>query len=569
MQGGEAQLVTIASPTLLNEFRFGVTRRNNYTTNMQTGLTPSSVLTSITSVAQIGANFYGGTNITEQNIDFNDDVTKSKGKHTLKFGVDFQNTLVAQTNALTQQYTFANLANYLTTINTGAQTYQSATFQVGNPTVNNRWNSPNFYVQDEFRVSKNLTLNAGLRYQIILWPALDPNATFPNSRTIHTDKFDIAPRFSVSYQATPTTAIRAAVGQYFDTPNWNTFNNISLLNGNRIKTYTFTPTQAGAPTYPNTPTSAQLLASSVPNIATYDPNYRDMYSIQANAQIEQGFGSNLSVTLDYQLLTTRRGPYGHDINLGTPVCLLADGRPAYTALACGTGTSSTIARPTAGLAQIIEVSSGSNVNYHGMDLTVKKRMSHGLQFQATYTWSKALGTVDQLNNSALFFSTPIEDPTNLSRDYGPLSSDIRNNFVFEGLYHPTVSTKGFAWVNGFQISTMTYVHSGLPINVYNGSDPSGDLVSNARPLFVGRNNRRAPNLYEEDPRISYDVPFRERYHLILFSEAENIFNHPNLNCNTSSGCTTAVNNNVTSAAFLHPTSDRNARLFNFGSKITF
>jgi hypothetical protein len=568
MQGGEAQLITVASPTLFNEFRFGVTRRNDYTTNMQSGITSSSVITSITNVAQIGADYNGVTNVTEQNIDFNDDVTKSMGRHTLKFGVDFQNTLVANTNALTQTYTFANLASYEGTISSGTQAYQLATFQVGSPTVNNRWNSPNFYIQDEFRVSKRLTLNAGLRYQLILWPGLDQNAPYPDSRTIHTDHLDLAPRVSASYQLTPTTAIRAAVGQYFDTPDWNVFTNISLLNGDKIKTYTFTPTQAGSPTYPNVPTASQLLSSSVPNIATYDPNYRDMYSIQANAQVEQGLGNDMSVTVDYQLLTTRRGPYGHDINLGTPLCNLADGRPSYTSLACGTGKSSTIARPNTTLGQIIDISSGSNVNYNGLDLTVKKRMSHGLQFQATYTWSKALGTIDQLNTAYVFYTTPIEDPTNLARDYGPLSSDTRHNFVLEGLYNPKFSSRG-SWANGLTVSTMTYVHSGLPINVYNGSDPAGDNVTNARPLFVGRNSLRGSNLYEEDPRVSYDIPFRDRYHLVFFSEAENIFNHPNLNCSASTGCTGAVNNNVTSSAFLHPTSDRNARLFNFGSKITF
>jgi hypothetical protein len=447
--------------------------------------------------------------------------------------------------------------------------YQTAQFQVGNPTVNNRWNSPNFFLQDEFRITKKLTVNAGLRYQAIIWPGLDQNAAVATSRTVHADHLDFAPRLSVSYQLTSSTALRAAAGLYFDTPDWNVFTNISLLNGDKIKTYTFTPNQSGAPTYPNVPTAAQLLKANVPSIATYDPNYRDMYSIQSNVQLEQAIGNNLSVNLGYQLLTTRRGMYSHDINLGTPLCSLADGRPAYTAKACGTGSSTTISRPNASLGQIIEISSGSNMNYNGLDLTVTKRMSHGLQFGAGYTWSKALGTMDVPNYSIIYYNTPIEDPTSLKREYGPLSSDVHHNFVFQGLYNPTFSVKELGWANRIQISTMTFIHSGLPINIYNGSDPGGDNVSNARPLFVGRNRLRGKNLYEEDPRISYDIPFMERFHLNLFIESENIFNHPNLNCSAGNGCTGAVNNNITSSAYLHPTSDRNARLFNFGSKITF
>jgi hypothetical protein len=582
MQGGEVQLVSIISPTLVNELRWGLTQRHDWTDNMQSGVTASSVITLISNVAQIGADLNDGTNVEERNIDINDDMTKSMGRHTIKFGVDYQNTLVANTNQLLVQYTFKNLTDYQ---NNGTSTspaptdcfatghggvnecYQTAQFQVGNPTVNNHWNSPNFYLQDEFRITKRLTVNAGLRYQTIIWPGLDQNAVLATSRTVHADHLDFAPRLSLSYQLTPSTALRAAGGLYFDTPDWNVFTNISLLNGDYIKTYNFTPNQAGAPTYPNVPTASQLLTANVPSIATYDPNYRDMYSIQSNVQLEQALGNNLSVNLSYQLLTTRRGMYSHDINLGTPLCSLADGRPAYTAAACGTGSSTTITRPNASLGQIIEISSGSNMNFNGLDLTVTKRLSHGLQFGAVYTWSKALGTMDVPNYSIIYYNTPIEDPTNLKREYGPLSSDVHHNFVFQGLYSPTF--KELEWANRFQISTMTYLHSGLPINVYNGSDPSGDNVSNARPLFVSRNSLRGKNLYEEDPRISYDIPFMERFHLNLFTESENIFNHPNWNCAAGNGCTGAVNNNITSAAFLHPTSDRNARLFNFGSKITF
>jgi hypothetical protein len=281
--------------------------------------------------------------------------------------------------------------------------------------------------------------------------------------------------------------------------------------------------------------------------------------------------------------------YGHDINLPTPLCAAinninfagghglpafvagtaGDGRPGYTAKACGTGSSTTIARPNTAFGQIIEISSGSNVNYNGVDLTVTKRMSHGLQFGAVYTMSKALGTVDVQNLSFTYFATPIEDSTNLKRDYGPLSSDVHHSFVFQGLYNPTFRAKELGWANHIQISTMTYMHSGLPINVYNGSDPTGEGVTNARPMFVGRNSLRGKNLYEEDPRISYDVPYKERLHLNLFVESENIFNHQNENCATGSGCTGAVTNNITSGTFMTVTGDRNARLFNFGSKITF
>ncbi len=207
------------------------------------------------------------------------------------------------------------------------------------------------------------------------------------------------------------------------------------------------------------------------------------------------------------------------------------------------------------------VSSGANINYHGLDLTLKERLRRGIQFEATYSWSKVLGTNEQTN--------PIEDPTNLGRDYGLMSSDMRHNFVLQGYFSPTTGIENLRWINNFKLSTMTYVHSGSPINIYAGSDLNGDQNLNDRPLFVSRNSARGSNLYEEDMRLSYDIPFRDRYHLSLWSEAENLLNHPNLNCSTTTGCTSAVNNNITSAAYLHPVSDRNPRGLYFGSKITF
>lgn len=565
MQGGEAQLMTTATPSLLNEFRFGITRRYDGDFNMQTNVQPNEVITYIANVAELGANYNGASPATERNIDVADNLTKTIGKHTIKVGVDYENTNVASTDPLNLIYTFADLASYENTVHGSCNCYQQASFQVGSPSIDNYWNSPNFFVQDEYRITRKLVLNAGLRYQLILWPALNQSAPYPDSRSIHTSHDDFAPRLSASYLLTPATTVRAAAGIYFDTPSWSIFNDISLNNGANINTYVFTP-GPDSPTYPNVPTSAQLLGSSVPSIATYDPNYRDMYAVQSNLQVEHAFGNNLSVNLNYQYLTTRHSPYGREVNVGTPVCNLADGRPAYTESACGTGPSTTVTRPNPNFGSIIMVSSGATMNYNGLHLTVRERLSHAVQFEATYSWAKALGTADQVNNSP---SSPIEDPASLAREYGPQSSDIRHNFVLQGFVTPSLPISQLSWLKYLTISTMTYLHSGSPINVYAGSDLNGDTNLNDRPLNTSRNSLRASSLYEEDMRLTYEIPIRERLKLKLYSEAENLFNHPNLNCDAGSGCSGAVDNNITSSEFLQPTSVRNPRGFNFGSMITF
>ena len=196
MQAGEAQLATTLSPTLLNEFRFGVTERNDWQDNMLPS-TPTGVITSIASVAQIGVNPYAGNWLLERNIEGIDNVTKTKGKHTIRFGTDIENTEVSLVNPLTRTYTFANLANYQSTVSGLSSSYQQATFQYGTPTADNRWNFLNFFLQDEYRPTRSLTINAGIRYQRVIWPGLDPLATYADSRTIHASNFDFAPRLSL------------------------------------------------------------------------------------------------------------------------------------------------------------------------------------------------------------------------------------------------------------------------------------------------------------------------------------------------------------------------------------
>jgi hypothetical protein len=81
------------------------------------------------------------------------------------------------------------------------------------------------------------------------------------------------------------------------------------------------------------------------------------------------------------MLLSRFGAYEHDLNLAAPTGTLADGRPIYG------GT-----RPNSQFAAIYQLTSGSNSNYHALDITVNKRTRHGFQFGTTYSYSKALGT---------------------------------------------------------------------------------------------------------------------------------------------------------------------------------
>ena len=550
--GGEAQLVTTLSPKTLNEFRFGEVQRDQLYVNE---VTPNAtdVFINISGIADFGNSASAGSENFEQDYEIVDNVTHSMGAHTLKAGMDWETTSYFVRSSQAATYTFQTLAQYQTAI-AGKGTYYQLALTLGNPLLQQRYYFYNAFLQDEFRVNRKLTLNYGLRYQYVQVPLLDANAPFANSQSARTDKLDVAPR--VSFTATPfdeKTVVRGAYGIYFDTPALSFFQSAAQTNGdpNRLQSYTIPGTAAGAPVFPSIPTSAAAQYATKPNIVSFDPNFRIMYATQANLQVERQITNDLSVNAQYNMLITRHGAYEHDVNAGTPTGTLADGRPVYG------GT-----RPNAQFTQIDQLTAGSNSNYHALDLTVNKRTRNGWEFGTTYSYSKALGTGDQIG--ALD-----EDPSNLARDYGRLSADLHHYWTFQGTYKVQGAKGLTSFVNGLMLSTMTFVHSGYPMNPYAGSDLNKDGNTNDRPLFVARNSVNGPHFYQVDFRAAKDFTYRERYHLELRAEAQDLFNHQNANCNATSGCTSALQNNVATATYGQVTTARIPRQVQFGGRIYF
>ena len=551
--GAEAQLVTILSPKTLNEFRFGVVQRDQLYVN-EVSPNPTDVFINISGIANFGNSANSGSHHFEQDFQWIDNLTHGIGKNTLKAGADVETTGYFVRNSQAATYTFQNLSQYENTL-AGKGTYYQLSLTLGNPILQQRYFFYNGFVQDELRVSRKLTLNYGVRYQYVQVPALDPNAPNVLSRSVKTDKLDLAPRFS--FTAIPfrndKTVLRGAYGIYFDTPSLSFFQSAAQTDGdlNRLQSYVISGSAAGAPKFPTIPTSAGAQFATKPNIVTFDPNFRIMYSHQANVQIEQQITKDLSVNLQYNLLLTRFGAYERDTNLAAPTGYLADGRPIYGA-----------ARPNSQFAAIYQLSSGSNSNYHALDLTVNKRVSRGLQFGTTYSYSKALGTGDQIGAA-------ITDPSDPKRDYGRLSADLHHFWTFQGTYKTSGLKNAYRFFNGIGFSTMTFVHSGYPLNPYAGSDLNKDGNSNDRPLFVSRNSLNGPHFYQVDFRASKDVAIHDRFHLELRAEAQDVLNHQNADCNATSGCSSAIENNVATKTYLQIQTTRIPRQVQFGGRLYF
>jgi hypothetical protein len=340
---------------------------------------------------------------------------------------------------------------------------------------------------------------------------------------------------------------------YYDVPGLATFYNAAQVNGHRLLSYQVAGGTPGAPMFPNTPDLSGSRFQVKPSVTAFDPSFHNAYQHQANLQIQQDLGANFQLTVGYQFASLKHGLYYTDTNLTATGNTLADGRPIFA------GTSN---RPNTSFGAVNLIRSGASTNFNGAFLTLQRRLASGLEFTINYMYSHALA--DNIGEGG-----SISDPTNIHRDYGNADSDTRHNLVIQGIYQPTVTAPSWRWLNGFELSSMTFMNSGYPINPIAGTDLNNDGVINDRPLFVRRNSLYGRGLSQEDAQLKRYFNFGERLHLAAFVEAENLLNTNNLNCNTTSGCTGAVINAVNSSNFLRQSSARTSRNVQTGLSLKF
>ncbi len=574
MNGGAGQLATVFTPTLLNELRFGINRREELR-EQQGNPSPQDAFIDITGVANIGNNLGNNNTSIETSTQVVNNLTWTRGRHTVKGGVDFQTTGFEQQRPMTRTFVFGGLPaaggrpavsplqQYLNTIGgvidpaTGRPfTYTQLQQDIGDPLVRERFHFLNFFLQDEYRVSPRLSFNLGLRYELILYPVLDSEAPLPLSRSVNRDTNNWAPRvgFSWSPSASNRTVIRGGYGLYYDTPNLGLFLDASVLNGRRLLRYVVPGTDPNAPPFPTLLTAGSPgLRATPPNVNAFSPDLRTMYAQQATFQLERALTSSLSLNLQYQWMATRQGLFAQDVNLPAPVGRLADGRPLFGGSA---------GRPNPAFRIINLIQSGGNTNYNALDITVRQRFAHGVQFSATYSYSAAFGDSQQGGESP-------QDPTNRRGDYGLMNAHVRHNLVLHGLWAPLFRSPAWKWFNGTEFASIVFANSGYPVNVSAGADLNGDLVLNDRPLFVGRNAVAGPSFFQWDARLTRRIALSERYELQLIAETENFTNRLNPACNPEVGCSNAVVRLGTAPDFGRLTGARAARVFQFGARFRF
>ena len=462
-----------------------------------------------------------------------DNVSTQLGNHSLKAGGDFlYNRLnILFPGAFQGVYNFSSLNNFL------SGNYN--TFQQAFGAPEQFQSNPNFgvFIQDEWRARRDLTINAGLRYDVQNLP--DP---------IQTDTNNLAPRLGIVYApGDRKTVIRASYGLYYDRLPLRATSNALQRDGSKYLVVQLAPTQTGAPVFPNVLALQPTTLPTKPNITRIDPNIPVSYSQQVNLQVERELPWDAVLSVGYLNVRAKHLILSRNVNV-----------PRFPASA---GVPN-LGRPDPNWGNISQFEGAGNSYYDGMVVSFNQRASRWATVRLSYTLSK---TIDDAGN--FFFST-VQNNFNIRDDRGLSDNDQRHRLVLSGTLEAPQQgkTHGFARVlNGFQFGYIFTYASRLPFNVLLGSDRNFDGNNNDRPLGVGRNTGRGFDFASLDLRVSRRFRLTERVDLQLLAEGFNVLNRANF----------GVPNNTFGAGinplptFGQPTQAFDPRQFQFGMKVSF
>ena len=519
------QLITTLSDHLLNELRISVPLRDNtHFAGSYTGTGPAVI---ITGVANFNGTSSAGDRFTEKQPSGSDNVSYVRGRHTIKAGFNFSQIEDKQQADSFNAYTFPTVAAYLAAKN-GTNPYGYTQFASQTDAAGVNYASQFFgsYVQDTWAITPRLLAIFGGRYDRFQAPRANANAPYADSRHFNVPSTDFSPRVGFSYRFTDKTVIKASAGIFYQAPPTNVWYNALSLDGtNRTSAYTYTPSQAGAPAYPNIPSATGKVA--VQNVTTVSPNFRNEYTWNFNTQISQEFSNHDAMTIGYILANGRNLQYLHNINVINPIGSLADGRPVFSTLV----SAATRADPR--FNQVNRVETGANSSFNALVVSYTRYLARGLQFNANYTWSHTISDAPEVNTFEQ--NLPIEDTTNLKRGRGNSSVNRPNAFNMSAVLEPS-----FDLNNRFAKEVVNHNRLALLLNLSSGDQSSvianpgiinGDssVTSVARPAFVARNTVRSPSIYQVDARYTRSISkIYDRFEPSFLIEANNLLNHSNV-----------------------------------------
>jgi hypothetical protein len=276
------------------------------------------------------------------------------------------------------------------------------------------------------------------------------------------------------------------------------------------------------------------------------PDFVNPVAHQGEVSVERQLWGNASVSATYLMSRATRLPVFVDANLAT-----ASSTATYDILGSPVGGPASVAVPfyTSRIDTGTGVINGgfSNVNawYNALVVSGRKRMSHGVEFLASYTFSKAIDDGQVPGTFGTFNGTDVTlDPKNQTLENSASDLDQRHRFVGSAIWQPTFGLENRVtrqFVNGWTFSGIVTIASPQPVTAFlssfappgapdggvTGGETSNGNISGGRAPQFGRNTFYGPTqIRVVDFRITRDFPiYKERVKLQLIGEAFNLFNH--------------------------------------------
>ena len=409
-----------------------------------------------------------------------DDVSLNYGRHALKTGFFLErfqwNT--ANFNRIGGDYTFASLSDFL---QARVQTVD-VPFPGSDPLRGIRATMVGTYFQDDIRVTPRLTLNLGLRYEITTAPievngrmsfletpydtTLKKEAPFPTSKN------NFAPRFGFAWDVSGDgkTAIRSGFGMFYDQILMNQF--LNLFDRNPPEWKTARLSGAAAP-FPHPLDAAQISAILSLQII-WRNDFKTPYAYQYNLTIQREIMPNLTASIGYVGSLGKHLVQRFDGNTPIPqvqpngTLLLPPNAPRRNPFWGNIPT-----RRLAGFS-----------DYNGLQLSVMRRFSGGLQVQGSYTYSKSIDTSSGLfSEEASNAAVGAVNPDNFFNEKGLSNFDVRHNAVINFNYDlpfgKNLSGAARQIGAGWEIGSIMTVAAGVPFTVENSANRSRNQTSGA------------------------------------------------------------------------------------------
>lgn len=473
--------IHIHGPSLVNELRLGFNRFSSTTTpnaqlnpadfGINNGILEAVGLPQITVAG--GLNFGGPSANPSGRGDtmmvLNDSLSYQHGRHFLRFGGEFRQFLNNNSRQGTGSFNFPTVASFI------AGNANSFSITLGSQSSSITQNALGFFVQDNFKWRRNLTAELGLRYEWNMSPTerYDRFIVFsPETASLirvgpHIDEVyqqssqNFQPRVGIAWDpfGDGKTSMRVGYALLTDQPMTSV-----VLSTSTNPPLAIPLTFSGTIRLDNAINLAGA-AGVAPQSINHD--FGNAYVQAWNLNVQRELTRNLLFMIGYfgskgTHLIVRRN-INQPINGVRPFPFLSLASPILPGVALG---------------NVTQVESASNSSYNALWMTATQRLRRGLQFNASYTWSRSLDY-----NSFSSGGIVGQDGYSLRNDRGLSDFDARHRFVISALYD--LPLRGSRLLEGWQLAVVVQSQTGNPVNIVTTNSTVNGVAGTLRPDVNG------------------------------------------------------------------------------------